>query len=217
MAVERVDGVGVTESVGMAELMILRLLHRTDVVVVDRRRFSLASAREDRGLPAPPSAPALGTAPEIEWIVHSRVGTETERLRPIEVRLTRAATGELRATWTDTVAAGTSTVLLARRLGSLLLRGLDREGLLVDPPGYARQEEPETLPRADFQLRPVARPEEAFLAFMWGVVAEDRYDWADARAGYARAAELGGPGFFEPQEAMARVTRLRAGGALGSS
>jgi hypothetical protein len=54
-------------------------------------------------------------------------------------------------------------------------------------------------------------------AFARGVAAEDVFDWEAARRAYQRARQLGGQGFFEPDVALARVARLRAGGTLGAS
>jgi hypothetical protein len=49
------------------------------------------------------------------------------------------------------------------------------------------------------------------------VEAEDWFDWEAARRAYQGAMEIAGTAFFEPDVALARLARLRAGGTLGAS
>lgn len=214
IAIDRVSGAdGILESVGMAELVLLRFLNRTDIWVIDRRRLSLAAARTRRGLPRPPAAPALGQTPEIQFVVRATLGPPEAGMRPLNVRLVEAVTDRVRATWRDSVAEGASAVALARAVGTALERGLAEEGLLAG----SGEEAKVTHAGEGWSGAAILSPEEAFRAFMEGVVAEDRYNWVAARAAYTRARTLGGPTFVEPLRALGRVARLRAGGTLGAS
>lgn len=214
IAIERVAGAdGILESVGMAELVLLRFLNRRDVRVVDRRRFSLAAARARQGLPRPPAAPPRGDPPEIEFVVRARLEPSGEEGRVLELRLVEAETERILGPWRDSVPADATTVTLARAVGTLLERALVDEELLAvtDPDTGALH------PGEGWSGASVRSPEAAFRAFMEGVVAEDRYNWTAARAAYTRACSLGGPAFVEPRRALGRVARLRTGATPGGS
>lgn len=198
------DSVGVIAS----ELVLARFLHRTDVQVVERRRFTRAVDRIRRGLPAPDGAPEPGVTPSAGWRVATTVASVPGGNARLTVQLVETATNRV-AEARDVEAGSDRGVLeVSRVAGDLLLEMLAGLELLPEdaPP-------PEPWARADG----VNRAEEATRLFALGVAAEDRWDWEASGSAYRTALAVGGPGFTEAAQALARVARLRAGGTLGQS
>ena len=200
-------------SIGLGELVAAGLIRRRDVQFVERRRFAAAVAREAQGLPRPRNAPRTGVSPGAElqlagsWIPAGDSAT-------LDLRLVDVETSAVVAGWRTTTPRGIDPTAVARTIvGSTVsaLRGLGRVPVWSDPlEGDALDPAPTA-----FTLSGVVA--EAVAAFFRGVEAEDRFQWEQARRGYQGAMEMGGSSFFEPDVALARVARLRAGGALGAS
>lgn len=204
-------GAGVPAALAVSELIAADLLRREDVQFVERRRFAEAAERERRGLPRPPGAPPIGASPGFELLL---VGSQTPALfgdsALFNLRLVDAQTGTVRAGWRAGIPRGGDPTSLARRITGSLLATLDSLGSLPrwnDPVPSAA---PRTWTASGVAIGAVE-------AFARGVAAEDAYDWEGARRAYQRASQLGGGAFFEPEVALARVARLRAGGTLGGS
>lgn len=195
-------------SVTLAELVMARFLHRRDLVMVDRRRYAAAVERLRRGLPADPSAPEPGLSPGADWILEAAASPTPGDDVTLTVRLTESATGRIAATRAVTSPSKSGWLGAAREAGDLLLDMLREAGRLpVDGQ--------ETAPWA--LAGPVDSPEEAVRLFAEGVGAEDRWAWEEAGSAYEAAGQAGGAGFTEAAQALARVSRLRAGGTLGRS
>ena len=191
---------------GLLELVAAGLLRRRDVQFVERRRFSAAAERERRGIPPPAGAPPLGSSPGAQLVLSGSwlaLGDSAF----LALRLIDPATGVNRTAWRVGVPAGADPTSVARVVTGTLLATLNELGLL---PASSEGAAPATY-------QPSGVPLVAAEAFVRGVQAEDRYDWETARVAYQRAKELGGPGFFEPDVALARAARLRGGGTLGAS
>ena len=192
------------------ELVGAGLLRRADVQFVERRRFAEAAERERRGLTRPPGAPEVGTSPGVEMLL---TGTMTPLLGDsvwLDVRLVQPATGEFRAAWRVGVPRGADPTGISRRIIGSLLAALESLQALPEWSDPRTDATASTWRGTDVSVAAVE-------AFARGVAAEDAYDWEAARRGYQLARQLGGEGFFEPDIALARVARLRAGGTLGAS
>ena len=199
----------VPAALGVRELVSAGLLRRRDVHFVERRRFAAAAERERRGLPRPEGAPPVGVSPGAEFVL---TGSWVAPMGPgtLELRLVDTETGESVDGWRVALSEEPDPAALARvAVGSALARLDSLAGLPAwdDPIPAAALESPQAT----------GVPAAAFEAFLEGVAAEDRYDWESARRAYQRAARLGGEAFFEPDVALARVARLRAGGSLAGS
>jgi hypothetical protein len=200
----------VPPAVTMQELIGVGLMRRADVQYVERRRFAEAAERERRGLPRPRGAPEVGTSPGVELLLTGTMSPLLGDSAYIDLRLIDPATGTARTAWRVGIPRGADPTAIARRVvGSVVatLDSLDALPAWTDPVADA----------APVALRGSGVPATAADAFARGVAAEDTYDWEAARRAYQRARELGGTGFFEPDVALTRVARLRAGGTLGAS
>ena len=203
----------VSPSIGLGELVAAGLIRRRDVRFVERRRFGAAVEREARGLPRPRNSPPVGVSPGAElqlagsWIPAGDSAT-------LDLRLVDVETSAVVAGWRTPTPPGLDPTGLARTIvGTTVsaLRGLGRVPVWSDPLESA------TLDPAPMAFTSSGVAEEAVAAFLRGVEAEDRFQWEEARRGYQEAAETGGSSFFEPDVALARVARLRAGGSLAAS
>jgi hypothetical protein len=200
----------VPPAVTLQELIGAGLMRRADVQYVERRRFAEAAERERRGLPRPRGAPEVGTSPGVALLLTGTMSPLLGDSAYIDRRLVDAASGAARTAWRVGVPRGADPTAIARRVvGSVVatLASLDALPAWTDPVADA----------APGAWRGSGVPATATDAFARGVTAEDTYDWEAARRAYQRARELGGAGFFEPDVALARVARLRAGGTLGAS
>lgn len=204
----------VSPSLGLRELTSLNLLRRRDVRFVERRRFSRALERERSGRERPEGAPPIGRSPGAELVLTGTWAPAGADSAYLDLRLTDAESGQVVRTWRTPTPAEASLPALARAAAGGALEAvdaLDRRPEWDDPlrSGDLRPAPPE--------YRPVDVPPEAVTAFLRGLAAEDRFEWETARREYQRAIEAGGADFFEPEVALARAARLRAGGTLGSS
>ena len=172
-----------------------------------------AVEREAQGLPARRNSPAPGVSPGAElqlagsWIPAGDSVT-------LDLRLVDVETSAVLAAWRTATPQGTDPTSVARIIvGSTVsaLRDLGRVPLWSDPLVTS------TLDPAPSSFTPSGVPDAAVTAFFRGVGAEDRFDWEAARRAYQEAMELSDDAFFEPDMALARVARLRAGGTLGAS
>jgi hypothetical protein len=199
-----------SDSIGIliAELVQARLLHRSDLTVVDRRRYAPAAERRARGLASPPGAPEAGVSPGVKWIVRPHLLPVRPEGTLVTVSLVDAATGEVSATRSAEVTDSGGPLDAARAAGDLLLTMLRESELLAHTPAGP---EPWALPGAVDEVR------EATRLFALGLAAEDRWEWEASGSAYREALRLGGPGFTEAAQALARVARLRSGGTLGQS
>lgn len=199
--------------VGLHELVAAGLIRRRDVRFVERRRFARAAEREASGLPAPKNAPPTGVSAGAQLLLTGS-WIPTGDSATLDLRLVDAETSAVLAAWRTTTVGGSDPAGVARTVvGSTIaaLRGIGRLPAWNDPLATS------TLEPAPDVFRPSGVPAEAAAAFFRGVAAEDRFEWEAARRGYQAAAELAGTSFFEPDVALARVARLRAGGSLGVS
>lgn len=201
----------VPPSLGLQELVAAGLIRRRDVEFVERRRFVAAVEREARGLPPLPHSPPPGVSPGAEfqlagsWIPAGDSATLALRLVDVE-------TGGVVTAWRVTTPQGVDPTGLARVVvGSTVtaLRGLGRLAVWSDPLQSRVDPAPSTV-------TPSGVTAEAVAAFFRGIAAEDRFDWEAARRAFQRAMEIEGDAFFEPDVALGRVARLRAGGTLGA-
>lgn len=199
----------VTPAIAMEELVASGLLRRSDVEFVERRRFSLAAERERRGQPAPRGAPRVGVSPGAELILTGTWAASGPDSAALDLRLTNAETGDVVTAWRTMTPTNADPVSVARSINGGLLQALDEMGRLpawTDP-------DPGSTPSAH---QPTSITMTAVTSFMEGVAAEDAYRWEEARWAYQAALDIGGSGFFEPDVALARVARIRAGGTLGA-
>ncbi len=207
---DRAMDVAISLDIGLSELVSAGLLRRRDVRFVERRRFSEAVERERRGFTASRSAPPTGTSPGVEYVL-SGAWIALGESSTLALRLVEAETGVLAAGFKANVPSDADLPAVARlAVGSTLaaLQQIGRRPNWRDPLG------PTSAPE-EYEASNV--PTEAVEAFFRGVLAEDRFDWEEARRGYQLAQEIAGDAFFEPAAALARVARLRAGGSLGAS
>ncbi len=199
----------VTPAIAMEELVASGLLRRSDVEFVERRRFSLAAERERRGQPAPRGAPRVGVSPGAELILTGTWAASGPDSAALDLRLTDAETGDVVTAWRTMTPTTADPVSVARSINGGLLQALDEMGRLpawTDP-------DPDSAPSAH---QPTSITMTAVTSFLEGVAAEDAYRWEEARWAYQAALDIGGSGFFEPDVALARVARIRAGGTLGA-
>ena len=203
----------VSPSIGLQELVAAELIRRHDVQFVERRRFTAAVEREAQGLPrlrnSPPTGVSLGAELQLagSWIPTGDSAT-------LDLRLVDVETSAVVAGWRTTTPQGIDPTSVARTIvGSTVsaLRGLGRVPVWSDPLVS------DVVDPAPTTFTPSGVPAEAVAAFFRGVEAEDRFDWEEARRGYQEATEIAASAFFEPDVALARVARLRAGGTLGAS
>ncbi len=203
----------VSHTIGLQELVAAGLIRRRDVQFVERRRFSAAVEREARGLPPLRNSPAPGVSPGAQlqlagsWIPSG--GSAILDLRLIDVE-----TSAIVAAWRTTTPQAVDPTAVARTIvGSTIsaLQELGRVPAWTDPLASA------SIAPSPTEYTPSGISTQAVAAFLRGVAAEDRFDWETARRAYQQAIESAGAGFFEPDLALARVARLRAGGTLGAS
>jgi hypothetical protein len=203
----------VTSSIGLHELVAAGLIRRRDVQFVERRRFVAAVGRETQGLPRLRNSSAPGISPGAELQLAGS-WTPSGDAATLDLRLVVVETGAALAGWRTTTPQGVDPTSVARAIvGSTVsaLRGLKRLPLWDDPlANGAWDPAPQTY-------TPSGVSDEAVQAFFRGVQAEDRFDWEGARRAYQEAMEMSDDSFFEPDVALARVARLRAGGTLGGS
>ncbi len=198
----------VPPDLGLSELITAGLLRRSDVQLVERRRFAAAAEAERIGAPRPAGAPPAGVSPGAEllatlvWIPLG--GTRASW----EVRLTDTETGAVVGSDRVPVPADGDPVGVARVAVGGILAALDRLGRLPawDDPV------PSAAPRV---YAPSDVSTETLTRFLQGLAAEEAWQWERARVAYQAA--LGSAGFFEARAALARTARLRAGGTLGES
>lgn len=207
-------GADVSPGLGLQELIAAGLLRRRDVHFVERRRFSRAVERERRGLPRPEGAPPVGRSPGAELVLTGTWVPTGPGGGLLDLRLVREQTGEVLEGWRTPTPATADLVSLARVATGGMLGALESRGRLPawDDPLDGVGVDPAPRAYADAGI-----PDEAVRAFLQGIAAEDDYRWEAARRGYARALRVGGAVFFEPDVALARAARLRAGGTLGAS
>jgi hypothetical protein len=201
-------GSSVPVALGVAELVAAGLLRRADVRFVERRRFSSAVEAERAGRPRPPGAPVAGVSEGAELVATVVVAPVTAEQWTVEVRLSDAATGEVRSSVRALVPPRPEPVALARQGVRGILGALDQLGRLpawTDPA-------PAAAPAA---YTPSGVPEGALRDFLAGLAAEESWAWERARASYRSAAAS--VGFVEAGAALARTARLRLGGTLGES
>jgi hypothetical protein len=199
----------VTPALGLEEMVASGLLRRQDVEFVERRRFSEAAERERRGLPAPRGAPRVGVSPGAEFVLTGTWAATGADSAALDLRLTDAETGDVVTAWRTMTPANADPVSVARSVNGGLLQALadmDRLPAWTDP-------NPEYAPSAH---QATTIPLTAVISFLEGVAAEDAYRWEQARWAYQAAMDMGGGSFFEPDVALARVARIRAGGTLGA-
>jgi hypothetical protein len=195
-------------SIGIQELVGAELLRRRDVNYVERRRFAAAAERERRGERRPRGAPPVGISPGVDFLLMGSWAPSGADSASLDFRLTDPESGVVVETFRSSVPQGADPTSLSRAITAGLLATLEELGRL---PGW-EDPVPGAAPRS---YTDAGIPLTAAEAFFRGVAAEDRYDWEGARRAYQEAMALGGDGFFEPQVALARVARLRAGGSLG--
>lgn len=198
----------VPPALGLSELITTGLLRRSDVHLVERRRFAAAAQAERSGTTRPAGAPAVGVSPGAQvlaTLVWIPLGGERASW---EVRLTDTETGTVVGSDRVAVPADGDPVGLARAAVGAILGVLDRLGRLPawDDPV------PSAAPRA---YAPSDVSSEALTSFLQGLAAEEAWRWEFARVGYQAARRSAG--FFEATVALARTARLRTGGTLGES
>ena len=198
----------VSTSIGIQELVGAELLRRRDVNYVERRRFAAAAERERRGEPRPRGAPPVGISPGVDFLLMGSWAPSGAESAALDFRLTDPQSGEVVATFRRSVPLDADPTSVSRAITAGLLETLEELGRL---PAWS-DPFPEAAPAG---YADTGVPLTAVEAFFRGVSAEDRYDWEGARRAYQEAMALGGGGFFEPEVALARVARLRAGGSLG--
>ena len=193
--------------------MAAGLIRRRDIQFVERRRFAAAVEREAQGRPrlrnSPPTGVSFGAELQLagSWIPTGDSAT-------LDLRLIDVETSGVVAGWRTTIPQGIDPTSAARTIvGSTVsaLRGLGRVPVWSDPLVS------DAVDPAPTTFTPSGVPAEAAVAFFRGVEAEDRFDWEEARRGYQEAMEIAASVFFEPEVALARVARTRAGGTLGAS
>jgi len=197
----------VSADLAVEELVATGLLRRQDVHFVERRRFAAAAAAERGRAARPPGAPPAGVSPGAELVATAVWLPLTSSRSTVEVRIADAVTGAIRATARVELAARPALLPLARGIVDAVREGLADLGRL--PPW----EDP--IAEAGGSTDGTDVSEDAVLAFLQGLAAEERWSWEEARRGYRAAAEASG--FYEAEAALARAARLRLGGTLGAS
>ncbi|MGD8873452.1 MAG: hypothetical protein PVJ80_17900, partial [Gemmatimonadota bacterium] len=197
----------VTTRLGLSELVVAGLLRRSDVELVERRRFAAAAEAERAGRPRSPNAPPVGVSPGAELTATAVWVPLGAGRASIEVRLSDAGTGAVRGARrlslpADADMVGASRAIVATILASL--REMDRLPEWTDPVPLA----------APSTYRGSGIPDEAVQRFLRGLAAEEQWNWEAARRSYEAATT---PGFVEAETALARTARLRTGGTLGES
>ncbi|GMR13503.1 MAG: hypothetical protein BMS9Abin29_1713 [Gemmatimonadota bacterium] len=207
-----VHGGDVSAALGLQELISAGLLRRADIDFVERRRFAEAVDRRRRGLPPRRNAPPIGTSRGAEFVLTGSWIPAGDSAA-LDLRLVETESGGIVRSWRTLTPRQADPTSLARLVvGTTIesLRDLGRLPAWTDPLAADVIPAPATYVASRVNL-------EAAAAFVAGLAAEDRYDWERARRGYQSAIEIAGPAFFEADEALARVARLRAGGTLGGS
>lgn len=208
------DNLPVPTALGLQELVSLNLLRRRDVHFVERRRFTRAAERERRGEPRPDGAPPVGRSPGAELVLTGTWIPAGADSASLDLRLTDAESGRVVRSWRTPTPADADLPSLARAAAGSCLRALQE---MQRRPEWDDPLRSSTLQPAPAEYRPASVPSEAVVAFLRGLEAEDRYEWNRARREYQQAIEMGGSGFFEPDVALSRAARLRAGGTLGAN
>ena len=193
---------------GMAELVSAGLLRRSDVQLVERRRFAAAVEAERRGQ-AREGAPPAGMSPGARYIVSATWASVGLDSAFVDLRLADAQTGSVVATWRGATASDADPVSVARRVVFGTLAALEKLG---EHPGW-QDPDPGAAPPA---YRPSGVPEAAVTSFFRGLAAEETWSWERARVGYQSALSAAGASFVEAAAALARTARLRNGGTLGA-
>jgi hypothetical protein len=197
----------VSAELGLSELVIAGLLRRSDVELVERRRFGAAAEAERLGRPRPRGAPAVGVSPGADLMASAvwlPLGAEQAS---VEVRLTDAATGAVRGARRVTLPREADMVGSARAIVAATLESLREMDRLPDWDDPIPEAAPDTYRRSGIG-------DEALQRFLSGLAAEEQWNWEEARRSYQAAAT---GGFVEAEAALARTARLRAGGTLGES
>ncbi|NIP57032.1 MAG: hypothetical protein GWM92_17035 [Gemmatimonadetes bacterium] len=208
------EGAAVSAGVGLQELVSAGLLRRRDVHFVERRRFARAAERERRGLPRPEGAPPVGRSPGAELVLTGTWVPAGPGGGLLDLRLVEERTGEVLEAWRTPTPATADLVSLARVATGGLVAALESRGRL---PAWEDPLDGDDIDPAPRAYADAGIPAEAVRAFLQGIAAEDAYRWEGARRGYGRALRVGGEAFYEPEVALARTARLRAGGTLGAS
>lgn len=201
------SAVQLSPELAIEELVVAGLLRRRDVLLVERRRFAQAVARERSGGERPRGAPAAGVSPGAEYLATATwIGLALPR-STVELRLTNALTGSVVTSFRVAVEGEVGALPLARSIVNALMGALDR----VD----RRPAWEDPLADADGTTSGFDVSDAMVLSFMRGIVAENTWDWDEARRRYQVAA--GDARFHEASVALARAARLRLGGTLGES
>lgn len=208
------ESLPVPAALGLQELVSLNLLRRRDVHFVERRRFARAAERERSGRPRPEGAPPVGRSPGAELVLTGTWVPAGGDSASLDLRLTDAESGEVVRSWRTATPADADLPSLARAAAGGCLRALEE---MQRRPDWDDPLRSSTLQPAPAEYRTASVPAAAVEAFLRGLEADDRYEWERARTEYQRALEIGDPGFFEPDVALARAARLRTGGTLGAS
>lgn len=208
------ENLPVSPALGLRELVSLNLLRRRDVHFVERRRFARAAERERRGEPRPEGAPAVGRSPGAELILTGSWVPAGADSASLDLRLTDAESGEVVRSWRTATPVDADLPSLARAAAGGCLQALQE---MQRRPDWDDPLRSSALQPAPAEYRTASVPAGAVEAFLRGLEAEDRYEWERARTEYQRAVEIGDPGFFEPDVALARAARLRTGGTLGAN
>ncbi len=203
----------VSASLGLQELVAAGLIRRRDVQFVERRRFAAAVEREASGLPPLRNSPRTGVSPGAQlqlagsWIPAGDSAT-------LDLRLVDVETSAVVTAWRTTTPQDIDPTSVARTIVGSMISALNALGRI---PSWSDPLASATVHPAPTAFTPSGVSTEAVAAFFRGIEAEDRFDWEAARRAYQMATELSGTAFFESDAALARVARLRAGGALGAS
>lgn len=204
----------VPPTLGLQELVSLNLLRRRDVHFVERRRFARAAELERRGEPRPEGAPPVGRSPGAELVLTGTWSPAGADSAYLDLRLTDAESGRVVRSWRTATPVDAELPSLARAAAGGCLQALQE---LQRKPEWEDPLPSSSLPPATSRYRAASVPPAAVTAFLRGLAAEESYEWERARNEYRRAMEIGGTVFYEPDVALARAARLRAGGELGTS
>jgi len=198
----------VTARLGLTELVATGLLRRSDVRLVERRRFSAAVEAERAGRPRSIAAPAAGVSPGAELTATLAWAPLAAGASSLEVRLIDVGTGRVVRSGRSLLPDGAEPVGVARAGVRAILSALGALGRLPAWQDPVAGSAPEGYSASGV-------PQAALNDFLGGLAAEEAWRWEAARVAYQSAARS--RGFLEAEAALARTARLRLGGTLGES